>query len=159
MAGEVLWIGATQLSDMVSRLPHYQENIRRKVEAMHSPAASELAKAAASIDQIILALSPNVVSNLGPNRLSSTTGTEKGLGNGKETRVPVRVEVVTHPPGIFDFLGAVGISFAHFIVVAGAVAILTLFMLIQRGDLRNRLLQLVGQVHLNVMTTALDDAA
>jgi predicted PurR-regulated permease PerM len=25
MAGEVLWIGATQLSDMVSRLPHYQE--------------------------------------------------------------------------------------------------------------------------------------
>ena len=39
------------------------------------------------------------------------------------------------------------------------VLIFTIFMLIKREDLRNRLLRLVGLGQLNMMTQALDDAA
>lgn len=39
------------------------------------------------------------------------------------------------------------------------VLIFTIFMLVKREDLRNRLLRLVGLGRLNIMTQALDDAA
>jgi hypothetical protein len=42
---------------------------------------------------------------------------------------------------------------------AGIVLIFTIFMLIKREDLRNRLLRLVGLSQQNIMTQALDDAA
>ena len=42
---------------------------------------------------------------------------------------------------------------------AGMVLIFTIFMLVKREDLRNRLLRLVGLGQLNMMTQALDDAA
>ena len=42
---------------------------------------------------------------------------------------------------------------------AGMVAIFTIFMLLKREDLRNRLLRLVGLSQLNIMTQALDDAS
>jgi len=155
----VLWTGITQLSDIVSKLPQYQENIRRKIEAMRNPAGSGFAKAVASINQISSELSRNSVAGQDPNKPSSTTNAGKRSRNGPETRSPLMVEVVKHQPGIFDSLGIIGPSFAHFIAVAGAVVVLTLFMLMQRGDVRNRLIQLFGQGHLNVMTTALDDAA
>jgi len=159
IAGGVLWTGITQLSDIVSKLPQYQENIRRKIEAMRNPAGSGFTKAAASINQISSELSRNSVAGQDPNKPSSTTNAGKRSRNGPETRSPLMVEVVKHQPGIFDSLGIIGPSFAHFIAVAGAVVVLTLFMLMQRGDVRNRLIQLFGQGHLNVMTTALDDAA
>ncbi len=43
--------------------------------------------------------------------------------------------------------------------LTGMVVIFTVFMLLQREDLRNRLLRLAGLGQLNVMTQALDDAA
>jgi hypothetical protein len=52
-----------------------------------------------------------------------------------------------------------GWSVVHLLGFTAVVFIFTLFMLVQRGDLRNRFIQLVGTGHLNVMTTALDDAA
>jgi predicted PurR-regulated permease PerM len=72
---------------------------------------------------------------------------------------PVRVELVQHHFGVVESIGLVGTSIAHFAEMAGGVLIFTLFMLMQRNDLRNRLFRLLGQGHLNVMTTALDDAA
>ena len=43
--------------------------------------------------------------------------------------------------------------------LTGIVIIFTIFMLIKREDLRNRLLRLVGLGQINIMTQALDDAA
>jgi hypothetical protein len=58
-----------------------------------------------------------------------------------------------------DALGPLSSSFARILVTVLGVLVFTLFMLVQRGDLRNRLLRLFGVDHLNVLTTALDDAA
>jgi predicted PurR-regulated permease PerM len=45
------------------------------------------------------------------------------------------------------------------LVLTGIVIIFTVFMLVKREDLRNRLLRLVGLGQINIMTQALDDAA
>ncbi|MBV8863817.1 MAG: AI-2E family transporter [Acidobacteriaceae bacterium] len=69
------------------------------------------------------------------------------------------VEVVKHRPGITESFGSLGTPLVQFLETAAAVLIFTLFMLLQRSDLRNRLFRLFGSGHLNQMTTALDDAA
>jgi CheY-like chemotaxis protein len=56
-------------------------------------------------------------------------------------------------------LGSVGASIGRVLLTGAAVVILTLFMLLNRSSLRNRLFRLFGKGRLIVMTTALDDAA
>ncbi len=159
VAGGILWLGTTQLADLVSKLPHYQHNIQKKIEALRNPAGSGLAKAADSVKQIRdqLSRSSAVVENRKPVSPDQKRG--KALSSGPPERAPVSVEVVKNPPGIVESLGLVGTSLARFLGVVGAVMIFSLFILVHRSDLRNRLFRLFGTGHLNVMTTALDDAA
>jgi predicted PurR-regulated permease PerM len=144
--GGLLWLGTQELSAIVVRLPQYQANIRQKLKTFRSPGKTGLAKAEASIDQITAELKANSPTN------------EK---NGKPSQAqPVPVEVVKpQQRGILGALSLFSTSAAHFFLEAGAVLILTLFILMKRGDLRNRLVRLFGQGHLVLMTTALDDAA
>jgi predicted PurR-regulated permease PerM len=158
-AGAMLWVGAVQLSSIVSELPHYQRNIARKLEAVRNPAGSSLAKALASIHLLTTELSPNssvaekqkTVAEQAPNR-------KRNAGQPPPT-TPVPVEVVPHQTTSFESLGLFSTSLLRFFGEASAVIVLALFMLINRGDLRNRLVRLSGQGHLVAVTTALDDAA
>jgi predicted PurR-regulated permease PerM len=164
MAGGIVWLGVTQLADIINHLPQYKENIQRKVAAMRNPAGSVLSKAEDSINQLSSAVStssPPTDTRTGEtqNSLSPTASSRKTRTKTPKPVGPVPVEVVQRGPGMMASLGLVGISLAHFLGVAAAVLIFTLFMLMQRGDLRNRFFQLVGTGHLNVMTAALDDAA
>jgi hypothetical protein len=139
-------------------LPSYQENIHRKIVAMRNPAGSALSKAADSVTQLSTELA-------GPSQPPERT--ESSLIRKPKRRTlardssegPVRVQVVKGQPEMLDSIGLVGMSIVRFIELAGGVLIFTLFMLMQRGDLLNRLFRLFGQGHLNIMTTALDDAA
>ena len=159
--GWMLWLGATQLADIVSMLPRYQENIHRKIEAMQSPAGSALVKATDTMTTLAQELSR-------PRAAKEPSAPPSGLKPGKTKKAPspqhrsdapVPVEVVQHQPGMVESIGFVGVSLAHFAELIGGVLIFTLFMLMQRSDLRNRLFRLFGNGHLNLMTTALDDAA
>src|SRR5437763_1735199 len=55
--GGLLWLGATELADIVSMLPRYQDNIHRKIEAMQSPAGSAVVKATDSMSKLAAELS------------------------------------------------------------------------------------------------------
>lgn len=145
-AGALLWTGASELSAIAIRLPQYQANIRRKLNTFSRPSKSTIAKAGASIDQITAELQAN---------------NSRDERNGKSPRAqPVPVEVIKpQQRGILGALGLFSTAAVHFFVEAAAVFILTFFILMKRGDLRNRLLRLLGQGHLVLMTTALDDAA
>jgi len=71
----------------------------------------------------------------------------------------VPVQIVQSPTsGLADVPDLVKPFFAP-LARAGMVLIFTIFMLIKREDLRNRLFRLVGLGQLNIMTQALDDAA
>ncbi|MBV9766590.1 MAG: AI-2E family transporter [Acidobacteriaceae bacterium] len=159
-AGAISWVGTAQLSEIISRLPQYQENMRRKIEAVGNPAAFGFSRAAESLRQITSQLSPTNAAVQNHKKLS--TGSDQSARNPikePQAAVPVPVEVVKAQPSALESLGLIGTSIAHFLAAVAAIAVLTLFMLLKRADLRNRLFRLFGKGRINVMTTAMDDAA
>jgi predicted PurR-regulated permease PerM len=158
IGGTMVWIAGSQLTEIVIRLPEYQENIRTKlerVEHLGGPGGnSPIAKAAHSIAELGDEFSMNnqVVQQ------QKTTGGVPGEHQPKALQ-PIPVRVVRQPQGIFGTLGSFGASIARFVVTGFAVLILTLFILINRSTLRNRLFRLFARGRISAMTTAMDDAA
>jgi predicted PurR-regulated permease PerM len=155
IAGALLWVGVGQLTGIVASLPQYQDNIRRKLQALRGPAGPGLVNAADTLQ--------NLKNELGENAMKVEKPREQvARGQRRENPLPtapVPVEIVKHDSGVLESLGLVSASLASFLATGAAVVVLTLFILLQRSHLRNRLFGLFGQAHLILMTTALDDAA
>jgi predicted PurR-regulated permease PerM len=150
----LVWIGTEQLSGIVVQLPEYQTNIQTKMESFHHRGGPAMAKVADSIDQLQAQLTANTEKPTKP-----VPSGRAALGARSKSR-PVPVEIVQQRQhGILDSLGLLSPSLAHFLGQVGAVIVLTLFILVKREHLRNRLFRLMGQERLVTMTTALDDAA
>jgi predicted PurR-regulated permease PerM len=156
-AGTLAWVMVNQLIEVASELPNYSENIHRKLEAMHTPAKGALGRAAASIEELGKELSGTdaaPAAGSSPPVHSARRGTAgPALPNG-----PLRVEVVERPHNGLEYARELIKTFVAPLGLAGIVLIFTIFMLTKKGDLRNRLLRLVGLGQLNVVTQALDDA-
>ena len=155
-AGGMIWVGTQQLAEIIAQLPAYQRNIQRKLDRVRNPAGSGFAKAAQTIQQIQTELSP---SEAAAKQQDMASRARLRAGHQPPTTAPVPVQVVKDKPGPFDALGVISGSVVRFVGTGIVVAILTLFILLRRGDLRNRLFRLFGQRRINVMTTTMDDAA
>jgi predicted PurR-regulated permease PerM len=158
IAGGLMWMGTEQLSAIVTQLPHYRTNIRHKLEAFGKPGHSGVMKAASTIEQLKgqIAADGNAEQQKAAERMNAQ---RRAAGEPEKTQ-PVPVEIVHQQnTGVLGSLGVVSTSLAHVAGEAAAVVVLTLFMLINRGHIRNRALRLFGHGRLVAMTTALDDAA
>jgi predicted PurR-regulated permease PerM len=83
---------------------------------------------------------------------SETAGNKKlGKNGGRE---PIAVQVAAPPRNATEYLRDMVGPFTGILETAGIVVIFTLFILMKREDLRNRLLRLAGSGQLNVMTQA-----
>ena len=153
----IVWLGATQLADIASNLPQYQLNVRRKIEAMRNPAGNGLAKIVDTFKQLNTEMSAQSVPVVAKEPVSGKT--RAGRLSAVKPAGPIDVELVKPDSGLVDSVGVIGVPLLHVLGVASAVLIFTLFMLMQRSDLRNRLFRLFGLGHLNLVTTAMDDAA
>jgi AI-2E family transporter len=156
VAGGIMWIIANQLVDVANQLPFYRQNIQAKIHAFHLPVTGQLGQAAESVKEIGRELTgpgtaPAAPLLKGQNR--------KQPGGTPPSTSPVPVRVVPAPDSGWTQLRDLGTPALAPFGRAGIVAIFTVFMLIKREDLRNRLLRLVGLGQLNRMTQALDDAA
>ena len=72
---------------------------------------------------------------------------------------PLPVEIVEPALTPLQMLGETLRALAEPLATAGIVIVLVIFMLLQREDLRDRIIRLVGGGQLRLTTTALDDAA
>jgi predicted PurR-regulated permease PerM len=161
VSGSIGWIIATQLIDVANQLPQYRDNIEAKVAAFHVPATGQLGKAAASVQEVVRELGK-------PPAGSPSDSLPPALPAGprpKPTKAPsppaepTPVQVVETPSTGWEKLRDLGAAILAPLGRAGMVIIFTIFMLLKREDLRNRLLRLAGLGQLNLMTQALDDAA
>jgi predicted PurR-regulated permease PerM len=153
--GAISWLGLTQLAEVVGNLPVYQTNIDRKLISLQKPGVMRAFRAVAELRDAALKLSGGG-DNENRDKAEASPGRTRQL---RRANTPVQVEVVKPSSDLREALGPLSSSFAHIVVIVLGVFIFTLFMLVQRGDLRNRMLRLFGLDHLNVLTTALDDAA
>lgn len=147
-AGAMGWMVAHQLIDVLDNLPSYRENIHNKMEGIRSPASGTLGRVQRSVSEIGKELTATEPAPP-PARTKRPAATPDN---------PLPVQVVTPEPTPLLYLRNLIGPFLAPLAMLGFVLILTVFILVKREDLRNRLLRLVGVSQLHATTQAIDDA-
>jgi len=142
--GGVAWVIFNQLVEVANELPRYQQNIHNKLEAMRAPGEGALGRATASIKELATEL--------------MSVEAPAPLGPGDRGGRPQPVQIVDQPANELEHLRDLAQPFLGPLGKFGMVLIFSVFLLINRKDLDDRLFRLVGLNQLNVMTEALDDA-
>jgi predicted PurR-regulated permease PerM len=143
------WTLFTQLVAIADDLPTYRDNIAQKMQALHSPGNSAFSRAQRELENISDELG---VANSSAKVHSPDGGDNRSLGSTPDH--PVQVREVDRPTGRLDELGGI-IEPATTALLA---VVFTFFVLLQREDLRNRLIRLSGDRNLSLMTQAMGDA-
>ncbi|WP_439371548.1 AI-2E family transporter [Bradyrhizobium sp. DASA03120] len=144
---------ATQLTQLAGDLPRYQSTISDKIQSFRNTKAGTGTLERAS----------DMLKDLG-KELDKPKDTAlvhaPGPASGSTTPAPpVPVEVRQPDPGALESLRALISPLIHPLATTGIIIIFVIFILIQREDLRNRLIRLAGSSDLQRTTAALDDAA
>lgn len=124
---------ARQLDDLSTQLGKYTESMRRKVAGLQAGGAGPLARVEVMVARIADGLEKRVAPDEEPVQVA-----------------PARVPRATH-------LWVLVRPLAEPIITVLFVVVLCIFMLGQRDDLRNRLIQLVGTGNVTATTRALDE--
>jgi predicted PurR-regulated permease PerM len=140
--GGTIAMEATQLA---RDLPNYKSTLDAKISSFRSTIVegSPFARAA------------GVLEHLGKEISNPVTA-----GMNAMTQSPEQVPVVVRqaPAGPFERLSSVISDLLHPLATTGVTFTYVIFILLQREDLRNRLIKLAGMHDLHKATTALDDA-
>ncbi len=168
-----VWVVGNQLRDLGQELPAYRDNLVTRIKTIRAPAAAgeenELAKVIEEISEEIGGEgdgaeaddsglpqtageggSVSEVVEVAPDRKSGLIG---------DTIKPIPVRVINSDSFGVSVLGQwLGPILAPLGTVA-IVAVFTVFMLLQRDDIRDRLIRLAGTTRLNMTTQAFDEAA
>ena len=155
VAGGVSWIIATQLVDVANQIPLYSENIRARITAFHLPSTGQIGQAAKSVQEIEDVFSPPSA----PIPAVTRGRKQNQPSVPPPAAPPTPVRIVQPSASGWAELRDIGTPVLAPLGRAGMVLIFTVFMLLKREDLRNRLLRLAGLGQLNLMTQALDDAS
>jgi predicted PurR-regulated permease PerM len=180
LTASIGYLVINQAAQFSTELPRYKNNLLTKVRdlrgATHgkferaSETISELAQELTDSEQQKTSLAPppsdpteqiedngTFYTSLAEFLLRSTNNSPRGdPSDANDSAVAVRV--VELPPSplsqISSWLGPLVTP----LTTSGIVFVLTIFFLLQREDLRNRILQLVGTSHIRITTELLDDA-
>ncbi len=141
--GGIGWIITGQVRDLASHMERYRGEIEQKIHsARHFFGTGPIGK------------STEFVKDLG--RELTTTTTQPAAVTAK---APPKVQIVEPSPTAVQVLeNTIGALFAP-LATAAIVVILAIFMLLNREDLRDRMIRLIGEGQLNVTTQALNEAA
>ena len=145
--GAIGWVVSNQLIDVISRMPSYRENLDNKIASLQGSAGGALRRAADNLHSISEELS------------GATPPASRPTKSAASTTVPMPVEIVERPPSTLQSLGNLLAPLIAPMGTAFVVLVFTIFLLVKREDVRNRLIRLVAQRQLNTMTQVLDDAA
>jgi predicted PurR-regulated permease PerM len=146
--GVILLLGTligTQVASLADSLPRYEGTIGAKVGTVQSYIADHLS---------------HLLSGLSERLVGGATGQATPAAAPVDTSVhkPVLVQVDQPPPSPFQLITVVLMPALSPLATAGIIMIVTVFMLLQQEDVRDRLIRLFGSNDLHRTTLALDDA-
>ena len=146
---------ATQLTQLAGDLPRYQSTISEKIQSFRDTKAGRgtLERASDMLKDLSKELDK-------PKDAPSARGSGSVAGsNAPAPLTPVPVEVRQPDPGALESLRTLISPLVHPLATTGIIIIFVIFILLQREDLRNRLIRLAGSSDFQRTTAALDDAA
>ena len=133
--GGVFWILMIEFASLSTEIPAYRDNLILKISQVRRMGrGGALEKAQTAVTEVA-------------NELQKDTGT------GRPRQKPTPVIVTSAPTGLWQLP-----TLLEGLGGAAAVIVLVIFMLIEREDLRNRVIRLAGYGRLTTTTRALDEA-
>jgi predicted PurR-regulated permease PerM len=148
-----------QVASLAQELPRYQITLKQKVAALRDAtaggggaikqASDALKDLQEQLEAPAKSAAPPVAVTVSPLPLSN--------GNSGNAR-PIPVEVHSPAPTALDQLQSIIGAVLHPLATTGAVLLFVLFLLLQREDVRDRAIRLLGSHDLEKSTTAMDDA-
>jgi predicted PurR-regulated permease PerM len=146
---------ASQLTQLAGDLPRYQSTISEKIQLFRDTTAGRgtLERASGMLKDLSKEL--DKPKEAAPPLAAGTSLTPKTSA----PLTPVPVEVLQPDPGALESLQSLISPLLHPLATTGIIIIFVIFILLQREDLRNRLIRLAGSHDLQRTTAALDDAA
>jgi predicted PurR-regulated permease PerM len=145
---------ASQLTQLAGDLPRYQSTISEKIQSFRETTAGRgtLERASGMLKDLSKELDK-------PKDPPSATVRGPLQGKAGTPAAPVPVEVRQPDPGALESLRSLIAPLLHPLATTGIIVIFVIFILLQREDLRNRLIRLAGSHDLQRTTAAIDDAA
>ncbi len=141
------FVVASQVANLADNIPTYQRNIVAKVQAFSQ---------AGSGNSMLEHLS-KVVERVGAELQTRAVESQDTSPTDATRREPMPVEIVTRSNPV-ETLGNFILPLVSPFATAGLVIVLVIFMLLEREDLRDRFIRLVGLGDLHRTTAALQDA-
>lgn len=147
--GAVFGIGsliAGEASQLAADLPRYTQVMRDKIKDLRGATAG-----AGTLSRVV-----DMVQDLGAAVQPPPAAEVKGE-RGSETH-PLTVEITRARSSVLETLQTFAGPVLHPLATTGLILIFTIFILLQREDLRNRAIRLAGSGDLRRTTAAIDDA-
>ncbi|AWN39299.1 AI-2E family transporter [Methylobacterium durans] len=141
-----------QVADLAGDVPRYRETIERKVEGLKGSAVGRATDYVANIGRAIHQAGSEGDA-AGNKPAPSASGPEK------PDEKAVLVEMRERPPGPIETAGTLLAPVIKPLATTGIVFVVLLFILMQKEDLRDRMIRLAGSSDLHRTTVAMDDAA
>ena len=149
---------ASQLREVAGELPRYEATMTKKVAALKDATSGGVLQRLEGIfnrlDRAINKSAPQAAAPSGGDQAPSPRQ-ETTDGN----QPPMQVEIHQRPPTPLETVGTYAGTVLHPLATAGIVVIFVIFILLQREDLRNRLIRLFGSSDLQRTTAAINDGA
>jgi predicted PurR-regulated permease PerM len=127
--GAIGWLAANQAVSLAAKLPEYRHNITQKIAKLRAPRTGDLGKATAAIKDL-----------------------DKQTSPGKPP-----LAVTETPPSALAALVEFVKPFAQPLATALAVIVFTILMLLNRENMRERMIGLIGAGRINLTTQALNE--
>ncbi len=141
-----------QVADLARDVPRYQTTISQKVENLRHGQVGRVMDYVANLNRAIYETSPE-------EEKKKADAAQATPAPAPPAEKPVIVEMKDRPPGPLQLAQTLLSPIVHPLATAGIVFVVLLFILIQREDLRDRMIRLAGSNDLHRTTVAMDDAA
>lgn len=145
--GTMGWTVFNQLVSVTDHMADFTYNINRKLQTLQPTKSTNFSRAQEELDRLA-----QQIGNLNLDASGDPSQRQKKQ-LGASADHPISVQEVGKTDRLDTIHGVLGSMVSVFLVV-----VFTFFMLLQREDLRNRLIRLTGRGHLNLMTQAMDEA-
>ena len=158
------WIFTQQMVDLATKLPKYKGNIISKIQSFQIPKGGVFTKLSDMAEELKQALPGGTTP---PDSQVDGTGNEdpKTVVTLFPTTIPKPLPEITPEHTVepfstnpFDLMQTMVAPLLGPLGTSALVLLLVIFMLLQRDDLRNRIIRLVGQGRISATTRAMDDA-
>lgn len=140
------WVLSRQAVDLVGKLPDYKDNIQTKLREVQDSGSDIFAKVTRTLKDLEIEEAGKAGSGV------------PGEVDDEDAPAPMPVEVIEGNGDRLKLAQSILMPVVGPLGTAALVFLLLVFMLLQREDLRNRMIRLVGEGHMRETTSALDDA-